>query len=393
MNRHVPATLLALAIAYLAVTGFQCGSAEMTTARLAIQQKQFDKAEESLVRSLAKNPQDEEAWYLLGEVRYELKKYVEMTEAFDKALALSDVHRESINQYKLDVWSKQFNAGVDAFNSGRENPQKYAEANDHLLLATKVLPDSVSAYRALALSHYAVDDFAGAAAILEDALRRKPAYADGAMLLGQIHSAEAERKELANDMTGARVSYAKAAEAYEKLYKMDPKSPDNVRMLIDALARSGDEDRALSLTRDCIQADPNNRVCRYAYGVYLLQREDFPGSVEQLEKVLTLEPGVADQISEDAEYNLGVAYLNWGVSMKSEADRKAEEAGKGRREEIDQSYKEKFRMALPHLEKSSNVRSDDANLWQRLGQLYANLNMVEKSKQAFDRYDALTRNQ
>jgi tetratricopeptide (TPR) repeat protein len=162
-------------------------------------------------------------------------------------------------------------------------------------------------------------------------------------------------------------------------------------MLIDALSRSGEEEKALALTRDCINSDPNNKICRYAYGVYLLQRSDFSGSVEQLEKVLSIDPSSTDQMSQDAEYNLGVAYLNWGVTMKAEADKKAEAAGKGKKGETDQAFKEKFKMALPHLENSTVSRPDDADLWQRLGQLYANLNMVDKSKSAFDRYDELTK--
>jgi tetratricopeptide (TPR) repeat protein len=389
MRVHVPATILVLAAIYFSVTAFQCGSAEMTTAKLAIKEKQFDKAEESLMKGLSKNDQDEESWFLLGEVRYELKKYREMNDAFTRALAISSTHQEPIRQYRLDVWAKEFNSGVDAYNKGVEQPAKYDEAIVHLGLANEVLPESLSTYRALALAHFAKKDYPKATSTLEMALVKSPSYSEGARLLGQIYYAAAEEKLGANDPAGAKAEFVKASDAFEQLYKADPGSPENIRMLIDALAQSGDNERALSITRDCIARDPGSRVCHYAYGVYLLQEKDFDNASKEFENVLALDPQSTDQIQQDAQYNLGVTYLNWGVSMKSEAEKKAESGKKGRDAVINESYKEKFRASLPHLEESIKVRQNDADLWQRLGQVYANLNMVEKSKNAFEQFDKL----
>jgi len=391
MRIHLAATSLFFAVTYFSVTAFQCGSAEMTTAKLAIKEKQFDKAEESLTKGLAKNDQDEESWFLLGEVRYELKKYREMNEAFTRALAISNVHQDAIKQYRLDVWAKQFNAGVDAYNQGREQPGKYEEAIRYLDLATTVLPDSVSTYRALALSHYAKKDYPRAVSTLETALARSPGYSEGALLLGQVHYSMAEEKLSSSDAAGAKAQFMKASDSFEKVYRADPASPENIRMLIDALSRSGQDEKALSITRDCIKSDPKSRVCHYAYGVYLLQGKSFGEAAGELEQVIQLEPNATDQIREDAGYNLGVAYLNWGVTMKAEADKKAEASKRGRDAVLDETYKEKFRASVPHLEQSARVRKDDADLWQRLGQVYANLNMVAKSKNAYDQYDRLTK--
>ncbi|MGB6648412.1 MAG: hypothetical protein WBG01_07725, partial [Bacteroidota bacterium] len=85
---------------------------------------------------------------------------------------------------------------------------------------------------------------------------------------------------------------------------------------------------------------------------------------------------------------------NWGVNLKDEADRQAEEAASaGKEEKEDRSYQEKFRAALPHLEKAAEDRGDDAGLWQSLGKVYANLNMVEKSQAAFEKYDEIVKEQ
>jgi hypothetical protein len=60
MKRFLPLGFLLLALVYFSTTGFQCGSAETTSAKLYMNQKQWDKAEASLVKELAKNDKNEE---------------------------------------------------------------------------------------------------------------------------------------------------------------------------------------------------------------------------------------------------------------------------------------------------------------------------------------------
>ena len=59
----------------------------------------------------------------------------------------------------------------------------------------------------------------------------------------------------------------------------------------------------------------------------------------------------------------------------------------------DESYREKFKASLPYLEKSAELRSDDADLWMQLGRLYAILNQPDKSKAAFEKSDKLRKGQ
>ena len=45
--------------------GYQCGSTEITSAKLYIQQKNYDKAIEVLQKEITKNPKSDEGYYLL----------------------------------------------------------------------------------------------------------------------------------------------------------------------------------------------------------------------------------------------------------------------------------------------------------------------------------------
>ena len=81
--------------------------------------------------------------------------------------------------------------------------------------------------------------------------------------------------------------------------------------------------------------------------------------------------------------------------MKKAADEKAEadqkKAGKGKHVNTDESYREKLKLALPHLEKSVELQADDAGKWMQLGRLYTMLNMPDKSRAAFEKSDSLSK--
>jgi len=389
MKKYFPALLVLLAFVYMTTTGFQCGSAEATSAKLYMQQKQWQKAEESLMKELAKNDKNEEAWFLLGQTRLEMKKYGGMNEAYTKALSLGDAHKAEISRNRLAIWAMSYNEGVAYYNKGRDTAAYYDKSLESFATGISMEPDSSSTYYVAALAHYAKKDFSGATQKLETALQKKPDFADAARFLGQIHYQSGIDKLEAKDQAGADAAFMKATTAFETAYKTDPTSPDNITNLIEVYERTRQSDKALNLTRDAVAKDPKNKLYRYAYGVFLLKQEKFPESIEQFQEAVNIDPNYGD-----ATYNLGVSYLNWGVSMKEQADKKYEadrKANKGKDVKEDMSYKEKFKAALPYLEKSAEMRSDDAALWQQLGKVYANLNMVDKSKMAFEKFDTLTK--
>ncbi len=383
MRRTSPLLLVLVVVGFFSTTGFQCGSAEVTSAKLYMQQSQWDKAEQSLLKELAKNPNSEETWFLLGQTRLELKNYNGMNEAYTKALAISNAHAPEIGRNRLAIWAKLYNDGVASYNKGKEDPAQYDKAIEEFNTAISLCPDSAGTYYVAALAHYAMKNSAAAKKHLELTLERDPTYGTAANFLGQLYYMEGLEKNEAKDSVGAVALFEKAAQSFEVAYKADPGDAVIITALIEAYERAEQSDKAMALTQQAVETDPENKV----YGVFLLKQEDFEGSIKQFEKAIEIDPEY-----DDATYNLGVAYLNWGVKLKGDADKRAEEAAAAGKEiKEDRSYKEKFRSAIPYLEKSAEVRLDDAGLWQQLGKVYANLNMVEKSQAAFERFDAITK--
>ena len=96
----------------LVFSGFQCSSTELTSAKLYIQQKNYDKAIDALQKDVQKNPSSDEGYYLLGVVLGEKERYTEMIDAYNKSLSISNKFSESINASKKYFWANLFNRGV-----------------------------------------------------------------------------------------------------------------------------------------------------------------------------------------------------------------------------------------------------------------------------------------
>ncbi|MBL7986719.1 MAG: tetratricopeptide repeat protein [Chlorobi bacterium] len=122
MNLSRSLLLLCAATLYLALSGFECASSEVTTARVALKSKDYKKAEEALKKEVAARPGNVEAWLLLGDIYNDQSRWVEMDEAYAKAEAapnasISNSQRQDIAARRFNGWLNKFNAGLKDYNS------------------------------------------------------------------------------------------------------------------------------------------------------------------------------------------------------------------------------------------------------------------------------------
>ena len=111
---------------------------------------------------MTKNEQNEEAWFLLGQVRLEMKKYNEMNEAYTRALGVGETHKADISRNRLAVWAMMYNEGVGLYNKGRDTASYFDKAIDRFNIAIDMQPDSSSTYYVRALTHYSKTDMVSA---------------------------------------------------------------------------------------------------------------------------------------------------------------------------------------------------------------------------------------
>ena len=118
---------------FAAVIFVGCSSQEYTSAKLYIQQEEWKKAEEFLIKAIGVEPENPEIPYQLGYHIYALQKkdWQRMNESFDKALAI-DPNKKILEQGKTvkefvimartQFWAEMYNKGVAEFNEYRAVP-------------------------------------------------------------------------------------------------------------------------------------------------------------------------------------------------------------------------------------------------------------------------------
>ena len=373
--------VLSLLTMVFGFSAFECSSAELTGAKMYIQQKHYDKAKESLLKEIAKNPQSDEGYYLLGYLYGEEDSIAQMNEAFSKSLAISKKFEKDASDYKKYTWQTSFKKGVTAFNAGAKTSKPdsmkihFEKAAQFFKNSIICEPDSTIGYENLVSIYFNLNQPQDAKPALEKLVSMgKPATAFAE--LGQIYNLEGitamesfRSTKDAADSVKAMSSFQQAIDLLNKGNEKYPANPDILLQLGNAYYSRGEIDIALSSFKALVEKMPTNKDFRYAYGVVLLKAKNYPDAVAQLEEAVKLDPKNTDAI-----YNLAAAYINWGnqlrdVSVKTESN--------------DKAFQEKFGAAIPYLEKYLEVKPTEARVWISLGQVYANMGNEEKAAEAF----------
>ncbi len=375
-------------LAGLAFVGFDCASTEMTSAKLYIQQKNYDKALDALKKEVEKNPQSAEGYYYLGVVHGEKEQYNDMIESFDKSLAINDVYKSQIQDSKKYYWANMFNKGVSYYQKGvnttNEDSSKifFDKSINMFEYATRLEPDSTDTYKNLAFVYMGAGENDKAIAPLQKMIDIEHSL-DGYKYLGIIYYdqgilAKSKFSDSHNpqDSVTAAESFNKAIKVLEEGRKYFPENPDLLLNLSNSYINAGKVEVALDVFKTGVEKDPSNKYYRYNYGVLLLGKNDFEGAVEQFKKAIDL-----DSEYQNAIYNLAVTYVKWGTAINKLSEDKGEMENT--------NYKEKYRQALPYLEKSVELQPKDAPVWELLGKVYTVLNMKDDAQNAFDKADAL----
>jgi len=375
-------SLLAMTFGFAA---FQCASTEITSARLYMQQNNNEKAKEALMREVDKNPKSDEGLFLLGFIYGEEGEFDKMIEYFDKSLAVSKKFQQEIVENKNYHWADNFNKGVGLFNraaqvTSEDSTQMYFNrAIERFENAILVQPDSLDTYKNLAFAYINAGRISEAAKPLK-ALVDRQANAESYSMLGEIYITEGQQL-MSSYRTTENVQDSIAAmglfnEAIKVLQKGRVDFPGNEEILLylsNAYINANKLDVAMESFKEGVKVDPDNQYYRYNYGVLLLEAGEFDIAEEQFLKAIELDP-----LYSNAVYNLAATYVKWGTELRDKAVEEGTE---------DDSYKEKFEKSLPHLERYLELNPNDAQIWELLGRVYANLGMNEKSMEAFDKAD------
>ena len=375
LKRTIAISVLAV---YLALTAFQCASTEMTTAKLYIQQKNPDKALEALEKEVAKNPKNDEAYFLMGNIYGEKAEYEKMLEAYDKSLAISKKFEANINNNKYKFWADNYQKGAAYFNLGiKANDQDtakifYNKALEAFNTAIKILPDTPSAYQSAAYVYLNLGQIDKSVEPLETVYKRQPKNLQVIKILGEVYLAIAEKVE--NNDEKNKI-YEKALSMLHEAKKNFPNDQEILIELSNVYIQANRVNEALEIFAENVKLDPNNKSFRYNYGVVLLNAKKYAEAEEQFKKALEIDPEFIN-----ATYNLAVTYIKWAAEIREKAETEQKK---------DDTYKEKYAAAEPLLKKYLEKNPKNPELWNLLGKIYANLGRNQESMEAFKKADEL----
>jgi tetratricopeptide (TPR) repeat protein len=383
-------TLAALIALILLVTlsGFQCGSSEMTTAKLAYSQHNLEKADSSFMKEVEKNPTNAEAWYFLGRVRLERGNYAGMAEAFKQSLSVSQEFAPKINDDKKYAWGQSLNDGVTAYNkyvtiskdpAAKDSAAPYLQkAVTAYKLALAINPDSLITYRNLAVAEHLSGNFDEEIGYLQKALAiRKDPQISSSLINAYIQKAEDAKKS--GKTAEATESFDKAIAAMTEQRAANPSDDELMGTMINVYIDAGRAKDALPLIKEAVTKDPKNKVYQNDLGLLLFNQENYEEAIQHFDAAVA-----ADSMFEDALRNGAVASMKLGAKMKEAADAKSK--GKAA---VDKAYVDKFKHAVVLLEKLTSLKPNNPDFFEALASAYGNAGMFKQAEAALKKVDAL----
>ena len=190
-------SILTLVLVFIA-----CSSQEYTTAKLAIQQSDFKKAEEWLPKAMAVEPDNPEIPIVMAvEVNARKSEWKKMNEMFEKAMAINPEKeievqakfrtvKETVSNYRSYYWAKEFNLGVEQFKKIQDDPDNKLEYLDlaitHFENAALIDTMDANTFITLAKSYLDKGDKDAAKNAALTAVERNPENFDANYKAGQI---------------------------------------------------------------------------------------------------------------------------------------------------------------------------------------------------------------
>ncbi len=153
-------------LGFAAVIFVDCTSQEYTSAKLYIQQQEWEKAEEFLIKAVDAEPENPEIPYQLGYHIYGVQKkdWEKMNQSFDRALTI-DPNKKILGQEKTvkefvvmarsQFWAEIYNRGVGEFNEDQAASSDSAsnaamkKAITTFEVSARIKPDEAQSYTML----------------------------------------------------------------------------------------------------------------------------------------------------------------------------------------------------------------------------------------------------
>ena len=348
-----------------------CQTKEVTSAKVYIQQDDWDKAVEQLEVAVKLYPNDPEAHYLLAQGYGKKGLFPEMVREMDASLAAGPTFEADISKLRQYYWGTSFNTGIKRH---KENDTDAAIQ----YFQTSIMIDSTRAegYKNLAIMYTNQGKTEDALKVYETLLKYQSNDVAVYRQLSQV------RRELKD--------YDGAIDALKKAIEIDPSDNVSLSNLAITYDMAGKKDEAFKMYEEALSKDPENTDLMFNYGQLHFGNGNFEKAIALFDKVIAASPD-----DYDSNLRVGYAYLGMADEFLNQL-KEGEEGGKEITEEDRETHKGFFCKSVPYLEKATkaidadpSISSDPSKVWHFLGVAYINCGQKEKGEAAFAKEDEL----
>lgn len=358
------ALVFAVVALFSVVFLMSCQTKEVTSAKVYIQQNNWDKAIEQLEQAVTIYPNDAEAHYLLGDAYSNKSMWIKMNEMFNKSLAIAPTFQDKIKYTRDKYWGTVVNQGVAKVNA-KDDQRDLEGAGVDFATAIEIDPSHPEGYKYLALTQRLLKNFDGALASYTKYFELKP---QDIVTLNEMALIYIEKKE-----------FDKVIEVSKKVLAIDPNNLDALSNTANAYINKGQTDLAQQTYEEALTKKPNDQDLLFNLAQVYYMNKNFKKSAEVFEQVLALAP-------EDYEANLylGNAYLNQGDEIHKELLEKQNNSQIIKDEDI-ANRDEFYKKAITSLEKAVMIKPDNSAVYYNIGVAYVRLGNKEKGQEFFDK--------
>lgn len=355
MNKSRRTILLTL----LPILLLGCQPKEITSAKIYIQKRNWQKAIELLEQAVVTHPNNPEGHFLLGQAYGDQSRYREMKKQFGESLGISPKFQPAILQTIENHWITLYNKGIKA-----QNDRNFKLAENLLKTAILIDPSKREAYNTLAANYIEANQPRQALLIYEKLLKETPDDINLLIATGNLFYIQKRFDDVVRVL--------------KKVLEIEPDHRDAMANLALSYDSLGKTDEALTAYQKAVKANPLDKDLIFLLGVHHYNRSHFTKAIELFKQVLELSPGEFESTS-----NIGNAYLSIAEDLRAKIKSLANStltAG-----EIQQLKTEAiltYMKVIPYFKKALEMQPRHPTLWINLGVAYVNSGENEKGQEA-----------
>jgi tetratricopeptide (TPR) repeat protein len=287
--------LFVAVVGLLVLSVLGCDSTDMTSAKVYLQQKNYEKAEEMLLLAFDKEPTNPEPAYLLAtEIYASSKTWDKVAKFLDKSVEIGPKFADKVAMAREKYWVDNFNMGAKGYNAmikgGAEDEEAlYMTTIQSFKNCMLIDPSKPESYSTAAQVYLFKGDFENGKKNMFLAVEMNPGDITSLINLGNVLFRDKQYDEAIN--------YLKQA------LEIDPGNLNAIKQVAFVYDAKGEKETASKAYLDAIKVDPDNSDLHYNLGVLYFQQENFEAAAVEFIRVAELAPQEVDGL-----FNAGLAF-------------------------------------------------------------------------------------